>query len=448
MQNLTKYKLFLFGGFQLKGSDGRLIDPGPRKVKALLGWLAVNPDIEHPREKVAAMFWPDSEEDVARHSLRQALASLRKVMPDETSPLKASKDFVLLDRSKIEVDALDFEAALAIGEVRASAEITDLYQGEFLAGCNPRADLFESWLSEHRHHYRERAVNAMCQRLTVLIDTRKFEQAVPVATRLVNIDPLRESAYRGLMMAHLAMGNHALALRWYRRCERVLLRELEVLPCLETRALHAQLLAAWDNKEEDAQLDSGTLNTKKEALNLMAKGNQRVLFQVEAAIEGIFDHLGGQSLLLRSETDDSKARMLKQITELGKAQGFQVCRGEINEQDGTSKRLVESTSCEHLSGCLADTSHSLNSLDKAQEEKFEECLVSIKVAADISPVVLILENIHAAGRRTLKLLARLISSVGDASVLLVMTSAYSGEGQEQAWQGAMVNAPLTTIDLP
>ena len=59
----------------------------------------------------------------------------------------------------------------------------------------------------------------------------------------------------------------------------------------------------------------------------------------------------------------------------------------------------------------------------------------------------VLEDIHAAGRRTLERLARLISSAGEASVLLFMTSAYGGEGREKAWQGAMVNAPLTTIDL-
>ncbi|MCP3953443.1 MAG: hypothetical protein GY697_14675, partial [Desulfobacterales bacterium] len=214
-------------------------------------WLAVNPDVEHPREKIAAMFWPDSEENVARHSLRQALASLRKVMPGDTSPLRSFKSSILFDSSKIDVDALDFEAALAKGEVRASEEIAHLYKGAFLAGCNPRADLFEDWLNEHRHYYRERAVNAICQWLTVLIDTRKFERAVPIGVKLLTIDPLRESAYRGLMMAHMALGNHALALRWYRRCERVLLSELDVLPCLETRALHAQLLSSWDTQEPE-----------------------------------------------------------------------------------------------------------------------------------------------------------------------------------------------------
>jgi DNA-binding SARP family transcriptional activator len=447
MQKKTKFKLSLFGGFQLTDIDGQLIDPGPRKVKALLAWLAVNPDIEHPREKVAAMFWPDSEEDVARHSLRQALASLRKVMPDEISPLKTSKGSILLDRTKIEVDALAFEAALAVGEVRASEEITQLYQGEFLAGCNPKADLFEDWLRDHRHHYRERAVNAMCQRLTVLIDTRKFKQAVPVAVRLINIDPLRESAYRGLMMAYQAMGNHALALRWYHRCEAVLLRELAVLPCLETRALHAQLLAARDQKETetDTKIQSADLKLKKATLDLISKGNQRVLYQAESIIEGILDRLGGQSVLLRGESTQAKQNLLAQITALAEPQGFEVCRGMISAKDDGPDQ--QATPCTHISSCLALTSDVERLSEQERAQQLEECFSSIKAVADVSPVLLIIENIHASGRRTLELLARLISAVGEASVLLVMTSAYGGENREKAWQGAMLNAPLTTIDL-
>jgi len=448
MQKEAKFKLSLFGGFQLSDVDGRLIDPGPRKVKALLAWLAVNPGIEQPREKVAAMFWPDSEEDVARHSLRQALASLRKVMPDEISPLKTTRGTILLDCTKIEVDALAFEAALAVGEVRASEEITHLYQGEFLAGCNPKADLFEDWLSNHRHHYRERAVNAMCQRLTLLIDTRKFKQAVPVAVRLINIDPLRESAYRGLMMAHQGMGNHALALRWYHRCERILLRELAVLPCLETRALHAQLLAAWDQKKTDVDIkvQSTNLRLKKDLLDLVSKGNQRVLYQAESIAEGIFDHLGGQSMLLRGESIQVKENLLDQITALAEPQGFEVCRGVISAKDDTLEH--QAAPCTHVSNCLALTLGIEGSSEQERMQQFEDCFSSIKVAADVSPVLLIIENIHAAGRRTLEFLARLISAVGEASILLVMTSAYGGESREKAWQGAMVNAPLTTIDLP
>lgn len=449
MKNKAKFNLSLFGGFHLVDSEGQPVDPGPRKLKALLGWLAVNPNIEHPREKLAAMFWPDSEEGVARHSLRQALASLRKVMPENVSPIHSFKDTILLDSSKIEVDALKFEAALSKGEVRVSEEITRLYKGEFLSGCNPRTDLFEGWLSEQRHHYRERAVNAMCQWLTALIDRRKFKPAVPVAVKLINIDPLRESAYRGLMMAHMGLGNHALALRWYRRCEHVLMGELKVLPCLETRALHAQLLSTWNTVDSDIRPVTTDLDRKKKARGMVSKAGQRALYQAEAALEGVIDRIGGQSILLRSESADAKSALVDQIVALTGLHGFQVCRAVISPdgEQNQGQTPGKTATCSPISNCLTLGAMPVLSTAKDTEYETDGCLTALKTASEASPVLLLVEDIHAAGQRTLELLARLITMVGEASVLLLMTTGYGGKNRESAWQGAMLNAPLTTIDL-
>ena len=91
---VEKCKLMLFGGFRLININGETLTPNSRKAKALLGWLAVNPDRQHPREKLAAVLWPDSDEIQGRHSLRQALAELRKVLPDDGEPLHTTKDWI------------------------------------------------------------------------------------------------------------------------------------------------------------------------------------------------------------------------------------------------------------------------------------------------------------------------------------------------------------------
>ena len=176
---------------------------------------------------------------------------------------------------------------------------------------------------------------------------------------------------------------------------------------------------------------------------MLTKADQRVLYQTESAIEGIVDHLGGQSILLRSESVQAKEKLLKQIIALAEPQGFQVCRATISTDDDSLQHIPDPVLCTDISNCLEVTS----TTEQEQAHQLEDCLSAIKAVAEVSPVLLILEDIHAAGRRTLERLARLISSAGEASVLLFMTSAYGGEGREKAWQGAMVNAPLTTIDL-
>ncbi len=460
MSKQVQYRLSLFGGFVLTDSENKSIDPGPRKAKALLAWLAVHPNTEHPREKLAALFWPDKEEEQARHSLRQALSSLRKALThkDAIGPLQSSKGWVRLDSALIKVDVLKFESAINAGGNKASEKAGKLYKGEFLAGCNPRADLFDDWVMDYRHHYRERATAAMCRRLSVLIDRGSFKQAVPLAMQLINIDPLRESAYRGLMMAHQGLGNHALALRWYRRCESVLLSELDVLPCLETRALHAQLLSAWDTSPADTPFQASAKSVTKHAQGLMSRGNQRVLYQAGAAMEAIVDRIGGQSILIRGGAEAQRARILQAISALAKPQGFKVCHGEITAALEDTRNAARSELSAHISGCLTATLKSSGNTPATTlsasactnlrtDEDLDACINSIKAASKTAPLLLMLDNIHFAGSQILQLLARLISTAGESSILLVMTTCFGDQALDPVWRGAMLNAPLTTIDL-
>jgi DNA-binding SARP family transcriptional activator len=61
--------------------------------------------------------------------------------------------------------------------------------------------------------------------------------AAMIAESAIAADPLRESAYRLAMAAHLAEGNRALALRIYERCAGVLRAELGVEPSPATAAV-------------------------------------------------------------------------------------------------------------------------------------------------------------------------------------------------------------------
>ena len=55
-----------------------------RKAQALLLYLAVEGGL-HPRSKLAAFLWPDSEASDARKTLRNALGLLRSLLADSDS---------------------------------------------------------------------------------------------------------------------------------------------------------------------------------------------------------------------------------------------------------------------------------------------------------------------------------------------------------------------------
>src|SRR5947209_12924209 len=61
--------------------DGSRLTFALRKAQALLLYLAVEGGL-HPRSKLAAFLWPDSEPHDARTALRNAIALLRSLLAD------------------------------------------------------------------------------------------------------------------------------------------------------------------------------------------------------------------------------------------------------------------------------------------------------------------------------------------------------------------------------
>ena len=79
---------------RLDGITGEL--PPSRRVRALLGWLAIHPG-RHSRSRLAGLFWPDVPETSARASLRSAIWALRSALgPGFAGYLVTDRDTVTL----------------------------------------------------------------------------------------------------------------------------------------------------------------------------------------------------------------------------------------------------------------------------------------------------------------------------------------------------------------
>src|SRR5438552_19019957 len=73
-----RLSVFLFGPPRIE-RDGKPVEPDTRKAIALLAYLAVT---AHPegRERLAALLWPDANEEHARGALRRTLSALRSAL--------------------------------------------------------------------------------------------------------------------------------------------------------------------------------------------------------------------------------------------------------------------------------------------------------------------------------------------------------------------------------
>jgi DNA-binding SARP family transcriptional activator len=214
-------QLALLGGFDLL-VDGQIVAL-PRAAQRLLAFLALN---ERPllRVYVAGTLWPESEERHAAGSLRSALFKLRHPAYEL---VELSSGHLELPQ-KMSVDVRD-SIALCHRLVDHSPFVPDNADGVRLS-TDVLPDWSDDWLVVEREHFRQlrlHALEALSERLTVV---GRFPQAIESGLAAVAAEPLRESAHRVLIKAHVAEGNRGEAARQYRLFRQLLHDELGVEP--------------------------------------------------------------------------------------------------------------------------------------------------------------------------------------------------------------------------
>src|SRR5665811_955646 len=243
--------------------DGQVIaDRAYAKVLGLLAYLAVESDRTHQRASLSDLLWPEQPEDRARHSLRQALSTLRRTVGDDA----ANPPHILITRDTIAfnaasdhtVDVEVFNKLLDTCEVhdhqrldtcppciRRLEQATALYRGDFLAGFSPGDSLgFDDWSQIHRQRVQQRALKALVTIGNHHERRGELDQATAAVRRQLELEPWLERAHRQLMELLWKSGRRNDALAQYERCRRVLEEELGVEPERETAELHAEIRAS------------------------------------------------------------------------------------------------------------------------------------------------------------------------------------------------------------
>lgn len=427
---MPTFTLTLFAGFSFSEGKKTLLSEIPRKSKALFAWLALHPNQQHQREKLASILWPDSNEAQARHSLRQALASIKKSLPITayTKIFQTTKDYIFFNSKEIKIDALCFDQAVKLDNEKSLQKAISLYQGELLEGCNPHSDIFDDWLYSFRINYSERAAIAMDRYLQILLSKNKYEQAIRVATQLVSIDPLKESAYQAFILSHTQLGNYSRAIKWYQRCKKILKDELDIEPSSKTKKLYQAVKKA-------------KLQTKSQE---KLSDRERLIYFIKMAMQGIEEHSIGQSFLIRFK-NKSLPNVIKEITTLAQTNDFICYKYALTASNKQKNQNIIIRMAKLLSRYLFDSSEIFKIQKHPNTPKEVKQLIQ-KVALN-QPILLLVENVHYSQLDLQVLLAELISLIGNNAILLVMTTQFDGDPLGSNCKNTMIGAPLTTIDL-
>jgi predicted ATPase/DNA-binding SARP family transcriptional activator len=222
----------LLGKFEIQ-LDDQPVEISSRPARLLLAYLVLTRGVQHPREKLAGVLWPDSSEANARKNLRQALWHLRKAIGEAHLLAEASSlAFDLESDHWLDISQLEDRA-----DQDLETEVT-VYTGELLPG------FYEDWILLERDRLAAAYERKMQLLMDQLVREQRWAETIEWAERWVAQGHVPEPAFRALMMAHAAMGEISKVETVFRRCVDALRHQIGVEPSNETQDLFKSLIAA------------------------------------------------------------------------------------------------------------------------------------------------------------------------------------------------------------
>jgi DNA-binding SARP family transcriptional activator len=237
----------LLGEQYVEGSTATNLARSSRSI-ALLGFLAVHAEAPQPRQRLAAIFWPESSEQQARTNLRRELHYLRVLLGDDQSLVVEPATLMWREWPTCRVDVCVFRRrrqlalqALAAGDQPAMLEhgtaAVEEYRGDLLPG------MYDDWVLVEREELRRQCVELCDQLVASWRDLGDLRKAIEYGRIRVRLEPLEELGYRTLMELQADAGDRAGAISTFHKCAEILDRELEVKPSRPTEILVERLLS-------------------------------------------------------------------------------------------------------------------------------------------------------------------------------------------------------------
>ncbi len=186
-----------------------------------------------------AVFWPDSDDEKARHALSQALHRLKREVGEEHLETEGGRIRV---SHHVSTDLDEFEVLVESGAAEAAVQQV---RGTFLDGVDglPASNNFEHWIDAQRA--RVERLHRKARRAAIEEARRSGKDAAAIlhARQWIALYPFEDEARHRLIQLLASSNQKGEAIQEYRIYERFLAKE-ELEPLEETRHLIAALLKA------------------------------------------------------------------------------------------------------------------------------------------------------------------------------------------------------------
>jgi DNA-binding SARP family transcriptional activator len=471
-------EISLLGRFQVRVSKTRLDSDGipGRKAPALLKLLALSGDHQLVRDQAMELLWPDLDAASAAGQMYKAIHQLRKAFGTGEPEANASEwivthgNLVLLappDGLVTDVDAFEQTArdALASRHIKELERAVALYAGDLLP-----MDMYAAWACAPRDRLRQLYIDVLLALAQAYQARGDLAAAAEMHRTALDKDATLEIAHRGLMTIFARQGQRDRALKQYGVCLDALADELGVAPSQETRALYDEI----DRQQETAvAVDRTRLDTPIRMTPLV---NREAECRV---IDGCLDELlakHGSVLLIEGPAGIGKTRLTRELVARAQRRGFHTLVGAAYEMEGSiaygpfldilraalrdspaGQERLPAEIASVLPNCFGtgqrqDAQPVPNSDPRAaQTYLFAGIAEFLRQRAASAPLVVVLENSHAADQGSLELFHFLARRLQDVPLLLVATrrteGATAGDPLDRLLRSVRETATLNVLTL-
>jgi basic membrane lipoprotein Med (substrate-binding protein (PBP1-ABC) superfamily)/DNA-binding SARP family transcriptional activator/class 3 adenylate cyclase len=230
--------------------DGRLVELGPPKQRAVLAILLMRLGEIVPNERLIELVWGEHPPRTAGHSIQIYTSELRKTL----EPVAGRRVIItrppgyLLEADADSIDARQFERLVAEGArslgagdpARAAATLGTalrLWRGQ------PLADFaYEEFAQAEIRRLQELRLNAIENLSQAQLAVEAAPEVLPMLETAIREDPLRERLREVQMLALYRSGRHPDALRAYQDFRQLLADELGLDPSPALQRLQERIL--------------------------------------------------------------------------------------------------------------------------------------------------------------------------------------------------------------
>jgi class 3 adenylate cyclase/DNA-binding SARP family transcriptional activator len=297
--------------------DGRPVDLGGTKQRALLAFLALNANRVVARDQLVEALWDDEPPETAGKALQVYVSQLRKLLGRER--LETTPQGYLL---RLEPDELDLARFQRLHESERPTEALALWRGD------PLADLAGQRFAQGEiARLQELRLACLEQRIEQDLARGRHAELVGELDALAREHPLREHLRAQLMLAFYRAGRQAEALGSYQAARNALIDELGIEPGRALRELHQQIL------QQDPALDFPSRNPPERwrATTVPSRAPPR-LGEMRKTVTVVFCDLAG-STGLGERLDPESLRALM-------ARWYSAMRGPIERHGGTVEKFI------------------------------------------------------------------------------------------------------------